>query len=99
MVSFKIKEDFGFWDSYMAFRRLNYSYVGKENIRGNQCDQCGSGSEKLPFFLVNLRICNLWAGTTRKICGFAICGLIITNLRILDLRTGTSQKLNCKFDM
>ncbi len=43
------------------------------------------------FFLANLWICNLdW--DTKEICGFAICGLIITNLWICDLRTGSPQK-------
>jgi hypothetical protein len=29
-----LRKTFGFWESYMAFRSLNYSYVGKENMRG-----------------------------------------------------------------
>ncbi len=36
------------------------------------------------YFLRNLRICDLRDWDIKKICGFAICGLIITNLRIYD---------------
>ncbi len=54
-------------------------------------NQCGSGSETLffPGKFADLRFAD-W--DNKEICGFAICGLIITNLQICDLRTGTPQK-------
>jgi hypothetical protein len=72
--------------SYMAFRRLKYSKVGKENIRGKPM-RIWIGHTA--FFLVNLRICDLRTGTQRN---FTDLRLIIKNLRIFHLRTGTPHK-------
>jgi hypothetical protein len=84
MPSFKFTDDFsGFWDSphgsYMAFRSLQYTYVGKKIL---EAYQCGSGSETLLFSLqiFDLRInhykfaicdCEM----SPRSCGFGICAL------------------------
>ncbi len=84
-----LRTTFAFRDSYMALRSLKYSYVGKEYIRGKSMR---IWSETLLYTckFADLRFAD-WV--TKEICGFAICGLIMTFLRISDLRTGTPQKV------
>jgi hypothetical protein len=56
--------------SYMAFRSLKYSYVDKENMRGNQC---GPGPETMLF---SWQICGfaIWTGTPRKFVDLRFAG-------------------------
>ncbi len=56
---------------------LKYSYVGRENTSEANHSRSESETFRLCKF-VELRFAD-W--DTKEICGFAICGLIITNLR------------------
>jgi hypothetical protein len=53
--------------------------------------QCESGSETLIFLPCKFEALRFADWFTKEICGFAVCGLIMTNLRICDLRNDTSQ--------
>ncbi len=47
--------------------------------------------QKHCFILCNFADLRFADWETKEICGFAICGCIITNFRICDLRTGIPQ--------
>ncbi len=51
-------------------------------------------SMQICWFALGLRQQGNCGFADSQICGFAICGLIITNLWICDLRTGTSKKFS-----
>ncbi len=66
---------------------------GISSTKALEANQSGSGSEHcfFPCKFADLRFAE-W--DTKEICGFAICGLIITNRRICHLRTGQSKKFS-----
>jgi hypothetical protein len=74
----------------MEFRSLKYTDVGKE-ILGSKLDL--DWIKSTGFFLANFAELQFADWGNKDICGFAICGLIITNWRICDLRTGTPKTI------
>jgi hypothetical protein len=76
MLSFKFKDEFGFYDSNMAFRSLKYSYVGKENIGGKPTQIW------IRNIVFSLQICGF------AICVLRHHG----HLQICYMRTGTPKK-------
>ncbi len=86
--------------TYIVFRCLIYTCVAKNSIRANDLDQKHC---HFPCKFEDLRSAD-WV--TKEICGFAICGLIITNVadrhgtvtpqKFADLRSRNKPKI-CGF--
>ncbi len=69
MFSFKFK-DYFWLHSYLAFRCLKYTYLGKKKIKGKPMR---NWIRNTAFFLADLRFVD-W--DTKEICRFATCGLL-----------------------
>jgi hypothetical protein len=72
----------------MVFHGLKYTYVGKIRIQPTNAHL----DQKHSFFPCKFADLQFADWTTKEICGFVICGLIITNLRFRDLQDWLTQE-------